>query len=512
MSKSIIGKVASLGILALPTVAQSSEQPNIVLFLVDDMGWQDTSEPFWTHSTPLNERYHTPNMERLSSQGVKFTEAYSCSVSSPTRISLLTGMNAAHHRVTNWTLRRNTSTDEPNDVLNFPLWNVNGITPFEGVDRATLVTPLPELLRKEGYRTIHCGKAHFGAIGTPGADPLNLGFDVNIAGHAAGGLGSYLGENNFGNNKVGPWGVPDLEEFHGHDIFVTEALTIKALRELEKNKISKQPFFLYMSHYAVHTPFNADKRFIDKYRAAGLEEVEAQYASMIEGMDKSLGDIMNYLEENNLSQNTIIIFLSDNGGLSAHTRGNELHTHNHPLASGKGSAYEGGIRVPMIVKWPETAKSSTTYNDYIIVEDLFPTLLDMAQVKDRQTIQQVDGVSFISVLKDSTFKNSNTRSLYWHYPHEWGVPGPGIGASSGIRKGDWKLIYFHADSRIELYNIKNDIGEYQNLVNSNKSKVRELAKELEDYLTSIEAQMPSYKSTGEIVPMPYTFLTAKRKR
>jgi arylsulfatase A-like enzyme len=166
----------------------------------------------------------------------------------------------------------------------------------------------------------------------------------------------------------------------------------------------------------------------------------------------------------------------------------------------------------MILKWPETAKPATVYNNYIIVEDLFPTLLDMAQVKDRQTIQEVDGVSFMHALKDSIPKNNNTRSLYWHYPHEWGVPGPGMGASSTIRKGDWKLIYFHADSRMELYNIKNDIGEYRNLANSNKSKVRELAGELEDYLTSIKAQMPTYKSTGEIVPMPYASLTAKGKK
>jgi arylsulfatase A-like enzyme len=150
------------------------------------------------------------------------------------------------------------------------------------------------LLHDNGYYTIHCGKAHFGAIGTPSANPLTIGFDVNIAGHASGGLGSYLGEKNFGNAVKGghtlPWGVPGMEEYHGDSIFVTEALTQKAMKALDKNLESKKPFFLYMAHYAVHIPMNADKRFYKKYTDTGLSELESAYASMIEGMDKSLGD------------------------------------------------------------------------------------------------------------------------------------------------------------------------------------------------------------------------------
>lgn len=490
---------------------QSTSTPNIILFLVDDMGWQDTSLPFWIEQTQLNRRYHTPNMERLAEQGMKFTQAYACPVSSPSRVSLMTGMNAAHHQVTNWTLEKNVSTDAKNPVLDFPSWNVNGLSPYEGIEHTVTATTLPELLRQAGYYTIHCGKAHFGAIGTPGADPLNLGFNVNIAGHAAGGPGSYLGLNEFGNQKPGPWGVPGLEEYHGHDIFLTEALTIKALKELDKVQDMKKPFFLYMSHYAVHIPFSADQRFIDKYQEQGLDEKEAQYAALIEGMDKSLGDIMNYLEENHLEENTIILFMSDNGGLSAHGRGDMLNTHNLPLASGKGSAYEGGIREPMIVKWPGVAQPSSSCDDYIIIEDYFPSLLEMAGVKNISTTQKVDGISFIPMLQQKIQSGKNQdRPLFWHYPNDWGVPGPGIGSFSSIRKGEWKLIYYHENNQFELFNIHQDIGEHADVSHSETKIVHRLAKELEEYLISVNAQMPSYKKDGKKVPLPYSFLRSSQ--
>ena len=494
----------TLGALSASCFAQN--HPNVIMFMVDDMGWQDTSVPFWTECTPFNNLYHTPNMERLAAQGMKFTQAYACSVSSPTRVSFLTGMNAARHRVTNWTLYKNTSTDARNPELEFPEWNVNGITPYGNLERAIWATTLPELLRQSGYHTIHCGKAHFGAIGTPGCDPLNLGFNVNLAGHATGAPGSYLAEDEFGNNTLGPWGVPGLQEFYGSDMFLTEALTQKALRELDKVP-NKEPFFLYMSHYAVHAPYKADKRFINKYREQGLNETEAQYAALVEGMDKSLGDIMDYLDMNYLADNTIIIFMSDNGGLSANGRGGEAHTHNRPLASGKGSAYEGGIREPMIVKWPGVTTAASVCNDYLIIEDFFPTILEMTGVKQAKTIQPVDGISFLPLLKQQQVPNG--RKLYWHYPNNWGASGPGIGASSTIRKDDWKLVYFHQDGRFELFNIREDIGEHNDLSLQNPQKVKELAKDLEEYLVSIDAQMPTYRSTEKTVPYPYTRLLSR---
>ncbi|GAA3554957.1 sulfatase [Snuella lapsa] len=482
-----------------------NEQPNIVLFLVDDMGWQDTSVPFWTEKTPFNERYITPNMERLAREGMKFTQAYATSVCSPTRVSLMTGMNAARHRVTNWTLKKDMlqPMEANHKKLKFPRWNVNGMSPTPDIENAVYVTPLPKLLQDAGYFTIHTGKAHFGAIGTPAEDPKNIGFDVNIAGHAAGAPESYLGIENFGNGKKGKevWAVPGLEKYHGKDIFLTEALTKEAILAVDSAVVAKKPFFLYMAHYAVHTPLYADNRFEKKYLDAGLDPKEAKYASMVEGMDKSLGDIMDYLEKNNLDENTVILFMSDNGGLSVHARGGEPNTHNKPLNSGKGSAYEGGIREPMLVKWPNKVKPNTVTDKQVIIEDFYPTILDLAGVENYNAVQKIDGLSFKDVLKGESVKNTD-RALFWHYPNEWGPSGPGIGASSTIRKGDWKLIYYHLDSRFELFNIAEDIGETTNLARSEKERLKALAEELGSYLRSVDAQMPSNKETDKQVPWP----------
>jgi arylsulfatase A-like enzyme len=234
----------------------------------------------------------------------------------------------------------------------------------------------------------------------------------------------------------------------------------------------------------------------------GLEEPEARYASMIEGMDKSLGDLMDYLEENNLAKNTIIIFMSDNGGLSAVARAGTPHTHNWPLNSGKGSAYEGGTRVPMLVKWPGVVQASSTSHDYLIIEDFFPTILEMANIQNYQTIQQVDGKSFVSVLKNNAEKTPEERSLIWHYPNKWGPEGPGIGATSTIREGEWKLIYWYKTGEFELFNIDRDIGEKTNLATTEPEIVKTLAKKLGEYLRSVEADRPQLFLSQEICPWP----------
>ncbi len=483
---------------------KTPQKPNIILFLVDDMGWQDTSEPFYHERTPFNELYHTPNMERLAAQGMKFTQAYSHSICSPTRVSLMSGMNAARHRVTNWTLKRNASNDAKHPTLNMPDWNVNGMQPTDSIENTVHVTPLAQILNDNGYFTIHCGKAHFGAIGTPGENPSNLGFNINIAGYAAGAPGSYQGLNDFSStrsNGGNVWDVPGLEKYHGKDINLTEALTREAIQALDSATGLGQPFFLYMSHYAVHAPIEEDHRFIQKYMDKGMNPIEAKYASMLESMDKSLGDLMDYVRDNGLSENTIILFTSDNGGLSAVVRGGEPHTHNKPLSSGKGSAHEGGIREPMIVSWPGITKQNSSTDAYLIIEDFFPTILELADINDYKTIQKVDGQSFTSILK-GTQASTNDRALFWHFPNNWGPTGPGIGASSTIRKGDWKLIYYHTDQSFELFNIPNDIGESMNLAEKEGEIINELAKELGDYLRSVNAQMPSEKLTGKQVPWP----------
>ncbi|MBJ2173244.1 sulfatase [Aureibaculum sp. A20] len=480
-------------------------QPNIVLFLVDDMGWQDTSVPFWNKRTPFNDLYQTPNMERLANEGMKFTQAYATAVCSPTRISLMTGMNAAKHQVTNWTLNKDAiqPMESNHKTLSFPNWNVNGMSPVAGDKNAVYATPLPQVLNDAGYYTIHSGKAHLGAIGTPGENPLNLGFDVNIAGHAAGAPASYYGLDNFGNGKKGQekWAVPGLEQYHGKDIFLTEAITIEAIKAVDTAVQKQQPFFLYMSHYAIHSPIMGDDRFVQKYYEKGIDSTEAKYASMIEGMDKSLGDIMDFLEEKNIVDNTIILFMSDNGGLSALARGGKPNTHNKPLNSGKGSAYEGGIREPMLVKWPGKVKEKSVTDDYVIIEDFYPTILEMAGIQNPKTVQEVDGQSFIPILREEK-TNTNERPLFWHYPNEWGVSGPGIGASSAVRLGDWKLIYFYKNQKLELFNITEDIGELKNLVEINPEKAKALAIILTDYLKEVKAQIPANKKNGKQIPYP----------
>ncbi|HBN77456.1 MAG TPA: hypothetical protein DD473_16945 [Planctomycetaceae bacterium] len=482
------------------------KQPNIVLFLVDDLGWQDTSVPFHTYATDFNRRYHTPHMEQLAKKGMKFTQAYACSVCSPTRVSLMTGLNAARHRVTNWTLRKNASNDRKHPQLDLSLWNVNGLSPEPDIERTVHAKALPEYLREAGYRTIHVGKAHFGAIGTPGSDPLNVGFDVNIAGHAAGGPGSFLGQQNFSavwrkGDRV--WDVPGLEDYHGKEIFLTEALTIEANKAMDKSVAVEKPFFLYMSHYAVHVPFAVDARFYQKYRDAGLDHTESMYAAMVEGMDKSLGDILANVERHGLSNDTIVMFMSDNGGLSAHGRGGKPHTHNKPLSSGKGSAHEGGVRVPMIVSWPGVTEAGSVCQQPVIIEDFFPTILEIAGVSSVEQIGGViDGRSFVGLLQGNQDQSREDRPLVWHFPNNWGPNGPGIGPSSAIRWGDWKLIYYHQSQQYELFNLAEDLGEQNNHIEQHPDVRDRLADKLTEYLRSVDAQMPIIKATGKAVPYP----------
>lgn len=487
--------------------AKAPGPPNIVVFMVDDMGWQDTSVPFWNQRTPLNQRYHTPNMERLARQGLKFTNAYAAPVCTPTRVSLMTGMNPAQHRVTNWTSPdKDTNTDYPDTTLNSVAWNINGLSPVAGVARSVQATPLPALLSQHNYYTIHCGKAHFAPAGTPGADPKNLGFKVNIAGSEIGHPASYLGEDNYDhplNDKLNRNAVPGLEAYHGTDTFLSEALTREALKALAEPIKSKQPFFLYLSHFAVHVPIIADKRYVDKYLAAGLNPTEAGYAALLEGMDKSLGDVLDFLDQQQLADNTVIMFMSDNGGLSlSPIRPAPAHTQNLPLKAGESSVYEGGIREPMLVRWPGVVKPGSVTNQYVIIEDFFPTILDLAGIKNPKLKQSLDGESFLPLLKDPALRN-DTRTLVWHHPHRW-IPqeGPLISWASALRQGDWKLVYDLSQEKLELYNLKADIGEHHDLAAQKPKKVRELARLLTERLQHWDAQMPTFKATGKTVKWP----------
>jgi len=476
--------------------AQQTKRPNIILFLIDDMGWMDSSVPFGDSIGFLNKQFRTPNLELLAKQGVKFTNAYSNSVCTPTRTSILTGMNVTQHGVTNWTSPvKNNSTDAKDDQFNPAPWKINGVD-------IKSITTYPHILKQAGYYTIHVGKAHWGPAGTPMSNPLNVGFMVNIAGHAAGHPQSYYGKDNYGNipGKSTYQSVPDLMNYHGSDTNLTEALTLEAINSIEEPIRLKMPFYLNMSHYAVHVPIQPDVRFYQSYLDVGLDTPNAKYASMVASMDKSLGDIMKYLTAKNIAKNTIIIFMSDNGGLSlSGARGKNAHVQNLPLRAGKGSLYEGGIRVPMIVKWPEFAKANTSNNQYVIAEDFFPSILEMAGVSNTKTIQRVDGKSFVPLLKNNKLSDTN-RILVWHYPNKWiEGDGPAINYKSAIRQGSWKLIYDLRNGHKELYNLSNDIGEQFDLSMKQPAKTIQLNSLLKEYLEKNNSPMPSYRHNSKKV-------------
>jgi arylsulfatase A-like enzyme len=291
------------------------------------------------------------------------------------------------------------------------------------------------------------------------------------------------------------------------------------------------PFYLYFAHYATHTPIQRDSRFVQKYLDAGMDEGQARYASMVEGVDKSLGDLLDYLEAKGVADDTIIIFMTDNGGNAENkAKGGVRFMHNLPLRNGKGSVYEGGIRVPLMVKWSGKVAPDTRVNTPVICEDLFPTILQMAGIKRYDVVQSVDGKSLVNlVTKGSKLaakaakkgqitdqKSANAfvvpqevsgidpeRALVFHYPHQWKPYDlEDIDFLSAVRKGDWKLVYRMRTGKLELYNLREDIGEQRDLAAKYPERVKELAVELSETLRKWNSPMPSYRTTGEVVPMP----------
>lgn len=487
-----------LALAACVSPHPAPRRPNVVVFLVDDLGWQDSSQPFAAQRTPQNDTFRTPNVERLCAGGARFTDAYAHTVCSPSRVSLLTGMAPSRHGVTHWTLHRDRPTDPERDGLLRPEWNVNGLSPDPATPRAAHVPAertLPGRLRAAGYRTIHVGKAHLGARTTPGADPRALGFDVNVAGHAAGAPSSHLAAKGFlraDGDEV--WQVPGLERWHGQDLFLTDVLTTEAIAAADAAVDAREPFFLYLSHYAVHTPLDADERFVAAHRARGMPEPEARYAALVEGMDHSLGRVLDWLDRRDLADDTIVLFVSDNGGLSANSRGGSPHMHNLPLRSGKGSAYEGGTRVPLAVRWPRRVAPGTGCSLPVQIDDLLPTICDLVDVDS----DCADGRSFAPALRGEAMA---ARPLFFHHPHYWGSQGPGIEPHSSVRDGNHKLIWFYRDARCELYDLARDVGETDDLSEREPALASRLRVLLRLHLTSTGARLPRL-ADGSPAPLP----------
>lgn len=474
----------------------------MLLFVVDDLGWQDTSLPLYTEETPLNRRYHTPNVERLAERGVAFTNAYAAApVCTPTRTSLMTGRSPGRTHITYWTLWKDTDQSAAYPEVRAPAWNTNGLQPAD--------VTLPRLLAAAGYRTMHVGKAHFGAVGTDGADPTNLGFEKNVAGHGPGGPASYYGTHDFtvakrtGKEGAAVWDVPGLEHYHGKELYLTEVLTLEAARLVRRAVEDRVPFFMNFAPYAVHAPIMANERYLFRY--ADLPEREAAYATMVESVDVALGTLLDLLEELEIADDTLVVYTSDNGGLSAHARDGERHTHNAPLRSGKGSFYEGGIRVPQVIAWPGLARGGSRTDAPVVTQDLFPTVLHWTRV-EAPPGYVLDGQDLAPILRGEAW--SEPRTLAWHQPHFWGVQGPGIQPFSALRYGAWKLVFRHADRGFELYFLEGDIGETNDLASECPEVVSDLADRMSRWYVEVGAQPSIEIDTGEPLALPSTYVAA----
>lgn len=476
--------------------AFGQDVPNIIVFLVDDMGVMDTSVPFLTDNNgdpvlyPLNTWYRTPSMERLSDQGIRFSNFYAQSVSSPSRISLMTGHNSARHRTTNWI-----NTESNNRTKTGPLeWN------WGGINKNTVT--YPRILQQAGYKTIHIGKAHFGCGGSEGEDPKNIGFDVNIAGSSIGHPGSYLGENGYGllkgeRKRV----VPDLEMYHGTDTFLTDALTIEACKEIKKSIDENRPFYLNMAHYAVHSPFDIDKRYFANYKDESKSKKAKAFAALVEGMDKSLGILLDFLDEFGIAENTLIFFLGDNGS-NAPLGGAADYGSSAPLRGKKGSEYEGGVRVPFMASWAKNNPKNKFQKQYPIaagkvqtqmatIMDIFPSILSVAGlvVPEGYVLDGADLKKLLTGEKDKNHRND----FLMHYPHMRNNPKDGGNFTEYI-KGGWKLIYYYPVTdktpNSKLYNLNTDPFEKNDLADSYPSKVKEMFELMKKRLDLEDALYP----------------------
>lgn len=483
--------------LAAGAVGSAADRPNILFFLVDDMGIGDTSVPFLYRDgkpqrIPLNDLYRTPNMEKLAANGRLFTNAYSYSVCSPTRISLMTGQEAPRHRVTTWTHPKESSVDtglvKTAKVRSPSGWRVTGID--------SSLPLLPRLMKEAGYRTLFAGKAHFGPDDTPSGDPTNLGFDLNIAGFGGGGPGSYWGKFNYSaNHRTGAhvWDVPGLEKYHGTETFLTEAITREMNQAIEDAVNARKPFFAYMSHYAVHAPWQyPDARFSANYPQ--LKGQGLAFATLVEGMDKSLGDMIQKLNELGVAEETLVIFFSDNGS---------AWSANGPYRDKKGSRFEGGVRVPLIVSWakPNPQNSIQTQfaipansveHDVVTCVDMMPTILRIAGASIPQN-GVIDGHD-ISPYFTGTPGPHRPQEFLTHFPHRHRNT-----LFSTYRHNNWKIIYSYASEQWELYDLANDPFERTNMVGKRPELALSLAKKLVQQLDEQQAMYPVSVSDERVV-------------
>ena len=459
------------------TTARGSDQPNFLFFLVDDLGWADVGCNGSTF-------YQTPHIDSLATSGTRFTDGYAAaSICSPTRASILTGRHPVRVNITDWIpgMSKTGKFEKVEDRDNLALSEVT----------------IAETLRDAGYQTFFAGKWH---LGEAGHFPEDQGFSINIGGHERGSPpGGYYA----------PWRNPKLVAKHDGE-YLTERLTEETISFINSQRTQDPPFFAYLSYYNVHTPIQPYKKRVGEYekklkslkgetpiieernaRSRGRQD-NAELASMVAAVDDSVGRILAKLDEWQLSDNTVVIFFSDNGGLCTRPASSKKNGKgaagpgcNLPLRAGKGWLYEGGIREAAIVRAPGKAQGIVC-NTPMVSTDFYPTILELAGLPLQPELH-VDGRSLVPFL-DTEPKEQAERELYWHYPH---YHGSGWAPGGAIRKGDWKLIEFWEYDDVELYDLSKDIGEQNDLSNQHPEKVRELQLALDNWRTSIGAVMPA---------------------
>jgi len=434
-----------------------NEKPNVVLIVADDLGWSDLSYMGSTY-------YETPNIDKLSKSGMTFYNGYASSANcAPSRASMLTGKYHPFHGI--YSVK---NSDRGNK-------KTRKIIPIKTKTKLELeYFILPEMLKSKGYSTGHFGKWH---MGPKGYFPEQMGFDINIGGNEHGGPGSYFSPYKYPNMSNGP-----------KDEYLTDRIGDEVVKFIEKNK--ENNFFAYVPFFSVHTPIQSKSDYEKKYRNKESNEYHNRedYAGMIQSLDENIGKILDKIEKLNLSKNTLIIFTSDNGGIRA-------ISNQYPLRAGKGSYYEGGIKVPMIFSWPEKIKAGSTSNERISNIDFYPTIKSI--IGYNETID-LDGEDLTPIFN---YKALKKRELYFHFPiylepynvHLDSGSDPLFRTRPGsvIIKDNWKLHHYYEDNNFELYNLENDISESKNLIDINKEKKAELLNNLDNWLKKNNAPIPN---------------------
>lgn len=451
---------------------------NVVLILADDLGWTDLA----CFGSDLHE---TPHLDRLAREGMKFTQNYSaCTVCSPTRAALMTGKYPARLHITDWI----PGLMPDNPKLLVPDWSKQ--LPLSE-------TTIAKVFQSAGWRTASIGKWH---LGNEEFYPEKHGFDVNIAGLNAGSPPTYFS----------PWRIKTITDGRAGD-YLTDRLGEEAAGLMEKWR--DQPFFLYLPHFAVHTPIQGRADLVAKYQAKlkpGLRHNNPAYAAMVESLDAAVGRVLTKLDELKLAERTLVAFTADNGGLI--TRG---VTTNAPLRLGKASAYEGGVRVPAIVRWPSVTKPGSVSDTPVITMDWSVTLLEAAALKPPAATSATgvsgrDGVSLVPLLRGAGAPP--TRDLFWHYPHHQHYQLGGAMPYGAIRRGDFKLVEHFNDMRVELYNLREDISETRDLAAAQPQRVAELRDRLHAWRKEVGAQMPSPNPNHNPAKPEYTPPPPKAKK